>query len=132
MALKMFNGIKGAEKVLDYHLQRHNLLASNLANAETPNFRPRELLFDERMKKEVALAGTNGKHYGVSKALSQREDSTNFVEKRMGPVSPDKNGVHIEKAMGRLSANKIRYNASVEVIRRRMAMLRYAATDGGR
>ena len=44
---------------LDYHSERHNVLASNVANANTPGFRPKELLRVEaeelkRLRREVA------------------------------------------------------------------------------
>ena len=51
---------------LDYHLQRHNVLVSNLAQAETPGYRPVDLVrtdFDGAMN--VALAATDPAHAGT-------------------------------------------------------------------
>jgi len=131
MGFNMFGDLRGMEGMLNYHLQRHNLLASNVANAEPPNFRPRELLFDKELTTAVDMMATDNSHYGI-KAENVSQTRDHFVEERGDPVSPDKNGVYIEKAMGRLSANKIRYNASAEIVKRRLAILRYAATNGGR
>ena len=44
----MFNAqIDLISKVMDMQLQRQNVIASNLANMETPNYKPRELEFED-------------------------------------------------------------------------------------
>lgn len=125
MATDLFKSIGGLERLLDYHLERHGLLASNVSNAETPRYRPRDLVFNESLTKAREMSATKPEHYGYG-----RESGTNhFVEVEYGPVSVDKNGVRLERAMARLTANKVRYNSSVEVLKRRMAIIKYAASS---
>ena len=125
MSGDLFQSVGGLERVLDYHLQRHGLLASNVTNAETPKYRPRDLIFDDSVKRASSLAGGDSRHIGVNRDQS----SGNYVKVEYGPTSVDENGVRVERAMARLTANKVRYNSSVEVLRRRLALLKYAASD---
>jgi len=124
MSGSMFQSIGGLERVLDYHLQRHGVLASNVTNAETPRYRPKDLIFNDSMKKVQGLAGGDKGHIGVSS-----KTEANYTRVEYGPTSVDQNGVRVERAMARLTANKLRYNSSVEVLRRRLALIKYAASD---
>ena len=125
MMSEMFKSMGGLERVLDYHLQRHGILASNVTNAETPRYRPRDLVFDDSMKKGQGLAGSNGRHLGTIEAGK----GNHYTRVEYGPTSVDENGVRVERAMARLTAYKVRYNSSVEVLRRRLALIKYAASD---
>lgn len=52
----MFNmeiGLVG--KVMDMQLQRQNVIAGNIANVETPNYKPRELTFEKSCNRLWAL-----------------------------------------------------------------------------
>lgn len=41
--------------VMNMQLQRQNVIASNLANVETPNYKPRELTFEKELQKSLGL-----------------------------------------------------------------------------
>ena len=46
--IKLFDGVyDGLEQVLDLRSRQHALTATNLANANTPGYRAKELDFDE-------------------------------------------------------------------------------------
>jgi len=128
MKTGLFEGLDGLERVLDFHLARHGVLASNLANAETPGFRPKELVFSEQL---AAAEGPRGPQAPVVQGAQQPVEGTpSYVEVEKNPTGPDGNGVRLEQAMAEVSANRIRYNTALEIVRRRMALLRYA-TGGG-
>ena len=42
-------------RVLDMQLQRQNVITGNLANIETPNYKPRELEFERNCRPPWAL-----------------------------------------------------------------------------
>ena len=132
MKTGLFEGLEGLERVLDFHLARHGVLASNLANAETPGFKPKDLVFDA----ELAAAMPEGPTAPVAPAVPGAAQApvegtqTGYVEVEKNPTGPDGNGVRLEQAMAEVSANRIRYNTALEIVRRRMALLKYA-TGGG-
>lgn len=130
--MKVFSGIDGLERVLGYQLERHGVLSTNLSNAETPNFRARDLVFEQEL--DMALSGvmqrTNDAHLPVD--VGGGADSANITLVENEPTGVDQNDVRLEKALAQVSANKIKFELGIEVARRRLALLRYAATDGGR
>jgi flagellar basal-body rod protein FlgB len=116
--------IANLEKSLDFHLQRHGVLASNLAHADTPGYVPKDLEFSDVLSATQPRA-TDPRHIGFGQAPGQV-----VTVEGGGDVSPDRNEVNIENAMAQVSANRLRYETGLELARRRVALTRYAASDG--
>ena len=127
MSIDMFGSIAKLERLLDYHQQRHNVLASNLANAETPNYKSKDLVFKDVISAAETPVVTNSRHLGGSAS----EISHSIIEQKT-PTGIDGNGVRLEQEMAKVSANKLRYNVSVEIVKRKLGILKYAASNGGR
>jgi flagellar basal-body rod protein FlgB len=126
----LFRGVDAQRRALDFHLSRHNVLASNLANAETPGFRPQELLRDESRVAIAAapLSVTNEGHVAI--AMPPMDET--YVTREDQTVAPSANGnaVSLEHEMSKLAANDIRFEGAVKIVAQQLAMLRYAANDG--
>lgn len=125
MKTELFDGLGGLERVLDFQLARHSVLTANLANAETPGYKPHDLTFAEE------LSAAKPEAPSVPNALPLNESAAHFVEVETAPTGPDGNGVRLEQAMAEVSANRLRYNTAVEIANRRIALLRYAVSGGG-
>jgi flagellar basal-body rod protein FlgB len=126
----LFRGVDGQRRALDFHLSRHNVLASNLANAETPGFKPLELLreLDKSGTGAVQLNVSNEGHFATSGAGASEE----YVAREDQTAAPGANGnaVSLEHEMSKLAANDIRFEGAVKIVAQQLAMLRYAANDG--
>jgi flagellar basal-body rod protein FlgB len=119
------------QRSLDYHSNRHNVLASNIANANTPGFRPKELLRVEasEFRGLLPLVRTEQEHFRTA-ALGDVHDLTVTPdESSVGGL--DGNNVSLEREMSKLEANDLRYQGAAKLVTRHLAMLRYAANDGG-
>jgi flagellar basal-body rod protein FlgB len=125
MNVDLFGSLVPLERVLDFHLSRHNVLAANLANAETPGFTPKDLVFEDSLAAAQELTRTNGGH----QAGDLLPTGTQLTEVGTA-VGPDQNGVRLEQVMAQITANRLRYETGIELARRKLATLRYAATDG--
>ncbi len=113
---------------LDLRHRRQELLAANLANADTPNYQPVDYEFEGALQK--ALNGTDD-------PPGMAETSEGHLDGHVGQeVRPDKlvvrpdvtntldgNGVDTDLELARFSDNGLRYEATVEMTRRRYAML---------
>lgn len=125
MSLNLFGELGGLEQMLDFHLERHGVLAANLANADTPNYEAQEFTFEGALAQASGLHATNSKHLGGSNSAG---DSS------IGQLAPspaiDGNGVQVEHTLAQVTANRLRYETGLELTRRRMALMRYAASDG--
>lgn len=112
---------------------RHNLTASNIANAETPGYHAKKLDFEEALSRALDIDGlrgmstTNEKHFAVGgKTASVRPDIYDNPE---GAVNNDGNTVDMEKEMSALSENAVLYKAALQLINKKLAAIKYAATE---
>jgi flagellar basal-body rod protein FlgB len=113
------------QTALTYHRERHTVLAGNIANLDTPGFRPSDL---ERRPTDdpAAMAVTHTGHLPPPPAA---ELVTSFDDGGALQGS-DGNSVSLERELSKIDANRARYATATELVSRRLAMLRYAAGDG--
>ena len=129
---EMFRGVDGLRRALDYHLSRHNVLSSNVANAETPGFRPQELLREPEQAplSTLPLEVTSGSHVGGTPNAQSAEQRYEVREDRTAQPGANGNSVALEHEMAKLAANDIRFEGAVKIVSQQLGMLRYAANDG--
>jgi flagellar basal-body rod protein FlgB len=106
-----FDDIDRLEQAMTFHRERHAVLAGNVANVDTPGYQPLDL---ERI--DPLAAGPLR-----TRAFADPD----------GSVGPDGNAVSLERELAKIDANRVRYGVSSELVSRRFAILRYAASDGG-
>ena len=118
---------------LDWGQQRQKLLADNVANADTPNYRARDLAplkFDPPgMAGEVAplvLAKTEPGHIGgIGASGSQFRSKSDRYETR-----PGGNSVSLEDEMMKVAANQMDYQAVSALYTRSLNLLKTALGKG--
>ncbi|TMA40175.1 MAG: flagellar basal body rod protein FlgB [Deltaproteobacteria bacterium] len=124
--------IEGLARTLTLHQQRHAVLASNLANVETPGYRARELDFQDALRQafESAEGGTPREGRGTIQLESTGHEAM-VVEDKTAPRRADGNTVDLDMQMAKLNANGTSYLALARILGRRVALLRQAI-DGTR
>jgi flagellar basal-body rod protein FlgB len=115
---------------LDYHSSRHNVLASNIANVNTPGFRPKELLRVEgvELRTTLPLVRTEQEHFDIGGFGPVHDMTVVPDESNIGGL--DGNNVSLEREMSKLAANDLRFQGAAKLVTRHLGMLRYAANDG--
>ena len=107
---------------LDYRAMRQDMISSNIANADTPFYRPRDVRFEEALAHKkadilkedsntLALAQTNGSHIPLSSERSSYKATTFFRDGHM--ARNDGNSVDIDVETTEMSKNSIMFNALV-------------------
>lgn len=126
---ELFSVVGTVKQSLDYHSRRHNVLASNIANSDTPGFRSLELLRkpEGEFANNLAVFRTRESH--LVPAGQAAVDGTSVVEDKNSPVGADGNAVSLDREMSKLSANNLRYETAAGIVKRKLASLRYVATD---
>jgi flagellar basal-body rod protein FlgB len=130
-----FDPIIGALNTsLNLRLTNQNVLSSNIANADTPGYKAQKLEFEGALREAL---GTEG---GLKPVAT---DEKHIARKPTDPVNPeiydDPNGVEsldgntVDRAaeMAKLAENQLLYDASVEMLKRKLGMLKYSITEGG-
>lgn len=127
------------EMALDLRYQRQQLLASNIANADTPNYKPMDLNFEGALQSverseagSMGLDRTDGTHIqGTADSSAPQAD---IVTRPDVQNTLDGNGVDLDREVARFAENKAHYEVAVESTRRRFAILNYVistmATNG--
>ena len=121
--------VDGFRRSLDYHAERHNVLSSNVANTNTPGFRPKEVLRDEKeaFGGTLALVRTEQVHFQAAGVPAVHEVVVSPDESRTGGL--DGNTVALEREMSKLQANDLRYQGATKLVTKHLGLLKYAASD---
>jgi flagellar basal-body rod protein FlgB len=132
MAVEIFgNTVALLGKTLDLRVKRQGLISANIANSETPGYKPSDLSFEGELKNALEKKGgaqvTNPRHFPL-KGVGQRLDRIQgeVVEIPDRAEGPDGNAVEMESEMGRLAENQIMYNATVQLINKKFEAIRLA------
>lgn len=129
-------------KSIDLRAKNHNLIASNIANAETPNFTPTSLSFEKELQGALktrsgssgqrGMANTHSRHIPLKSSPGGNLQAVQGKVVETPSVSPGKDGnsVEVENEMGRMIENQIMYNASVQMLTKKFEGLRTAIREG--
>ena len=126
-------GVEVLSRMLDYRSVKHQTIAGNLANVETPGYRPKALTFDEELRKaadksKIRLKTTNPKHLGNDPLLEGR--ATFETQTKAEPYRrPD--DLNIDREMAEMLQNNVLYEATVRLLAKRFTALK-TAIDAGR
>lgn len=124
-------------KNIDLRARHQNMIASNIANAETPNYVPKSLAFEDEL--QGALKGgskgepviANSRHLPLKGVGSRLQSVTGrVVETPAKTPGKDGNAVEIENEMGRMMENQVMYNASVQILAKQFADIKTALREG--
>ncbi len=122
---------------LNLRQTRNNVISSNIANAETPGYQAKKLDFEDSLARALdiedlgAPLGTVDEHFSTGPGAISRLKA-DIYENPDVSVNNDGNTVDVEREMTNLAENSIMYKAAISLINKKMAMLKYAASDGGR
>jgi flagellar basal-body rod protein FlgB len=122
---------EGLSKTLDLTWRRNEAIVSNIANAETPQYRAVDLNFSNELQrafstpqKSTDLLKTNSKHIDTS------DSSGSFLTKDFsGATKADGNNVDIDIQMGRLAYNSGRFSTAANALRKQLSLLKNALRD---
>jgi len=121
------------------HSMRHEILAGNIANADTPGYRAKDLEFSAAL--QALVAPENGVAAGVGPrvqliASEPIDISTpapgNLVRVKETEGKLDDNSVDLDRQIASLVENSLSYETSLTLLGRTLANLRYAITEGRR
>ena len=128
MAFEISKSFSILEKSLHYRKIRQDMIASNIANADTPYYRPKDIRFEEALEEEVnkkfnisnplklELARTNSGHM---RGFDNKEEAKAIIFYRDGHLARnDANSVDIDVETTQMAKNNIAYNAAIQALRK--------------
>jgi len=114
---------------------KHNVISSNIANAETPGFAAKKLDFESALARALDIDGKGAMSTSHPNHMALGGNPVGRVvadiyENPEGATNNDRNTVDLEKEMSALAENTIMQRAALQLINKKLAALRYAATEG--
>lgn len=122
----------GLGKALDLTWRRNEAISSNIANAETPQYRSLDLHFGSELERAFKRAGTELKTTNTKHIDLASSGNAHMIENLGGATKADGNNVDIDIQMGQLAYNSGKYSSAARLMRKRLGILKYAIREGGR
>ena len=117
----MSDGMNVLERLIQQSGARQRVIASNIANVDTPNYKAKDVSFDRIMGNEMTLATTSPKHLqapeGSASGNMNVEDSQPWM---------DKNNVEMDLEVAKMTENAMLYEAGVTLYMKKVAMFKEA------
>lgn len=122
----MSDGFSILERVLLQTSARNGVLASNIANVDTPNYKARDVSFGEVLGTEMGMATTDPKHLSGS-------SSEAAVEPRIAETQPwaDGNNVELDQEVAKMTENAMFFQAGVTLLSKKVQMFKNALRTTG-
>lgn len=135
---KLDNYLRFNETALSLRSQRQELLASNIANADTPNFKARDIDFASAMQGALSraanpgnpLAATNTRHQQPAADGKALPDGTPVLYRGVVQGAVDGNTVDMDVERNQFADNALRYEAGITMINHQIRGLLAAIQNG--
>jgi len=132
------NTIDTLSRSLDLRARKHEMILNNVANADTPNYKPFALNVEEALQRDrqTPLSGqlerTDDGHLpGGSITDDPVHQPAAHVDDRL-LLRGDRNGVDIDAEMTALAKNSLLYKASAQIVSSKFKGLKNAINGGNK
>jgi len=131
MAISDLPALSVLRTKMQWHQERQRVLAENVSNSNTPNFKPRDLVepkFDQSGANPAGAAGSLAMQRTSQGHISTAGAEPSFDQnKRVGfQTRPAGNAVNLEDEMLKVSANQMDYAAVTSLYSRSLHLLKTA------
>jgi flagellar basal-body rod protein FlgB len=133
MAINDLPMLSALRTKMQWHQERQRVLAENISNSDTPNFKPRDLVepkFDQKGSSAGAAMGslammrTSASHIGAAggggETFSHDRGKSGFLTRPAGSA------VNLEDQMLKVSANQMDYAAATSLYSRSLGLIKTA------
>ncbi|MBB3329903.1 flagellar basal-body rod protein FlgB [Halomonas campaniensis] len=121
------------QQALGLRQQRHKVLASNIANADTPGYKARDMDFAAELKQAVANGNGSGKGLSLARTSERHIVGQGLPHGDAGllyrvPDQPslDGNTVDMDRERTAFADNSVRYQAALTILNSRIQGLKNA------
>ena len=121
------------EQVVNFSQARHNVLAGNIANIDTPGYQTRDLspeLFQERLRDALATRDELRRSLGLRSAAPHGVDPVADVSRDLhGILRHDGVNVSIEGQVTEIAKNQIQHNLALAIMNSQFRLLNTAISE---
>ena len=128
MAISFAGAFSGHDKALEFRTARAAVLANNIANADTPNYKAKDLSFDALLNNESSklhLRNTNAKHMSGTSLHGEPEGT---MYRTPSQPSLDGNTVDMQREQAEYAQNSLQFDTSFMFLDRKISGMKKALT----
>lgn len=134
MGIKLSNAHELMTKALDHRATRQDLIAGNIANEDTPFYRPRDIRFEETLQAEakkifnepqvpaLELARTDGAHF--KSAMQEGSDQPKLFYRDGHLARNDGNSVDLDVETTEMTKNSMMFQGLTAALKKEAAMFK--------
>lgn len=124
-------GFSQHEQALKFRALRNQVLSSNIANADTPNYKARDMSFGDALNSarqdSLGMTKTSDLH---KNAFGQTSDGAKTLYRIPHQPTLDGNTVEMDVEQAEFAENALQYRASLAFLDGKIRSLRYALKGG--
>jgi len=124
------------QRTLNLRSAQHQMQSANIANADTPHYRSFEVAVEEELRKprpesrRVEMARTQSAHLPVPVAAAADRVTWRPAAVPAFSLRADGNTVDIDRAMGDLAENTLKYKTSAQLLSAKLKSLKNVIQGG--
>ncbi|HIE26836.1 TPA: flagellar basal body rod protein FlgB [Candidatus Poribacteria bacterium] len=123
------NTIQLLTKATSFTSLRHNVIANNIANVETPGYKAYELKFEHLLKQALDTSNEGFQFPHQNLRLTRKDNQPILVLDTTQQPRLDGNTVNPDRQMAKLAENTIMHNAFLKLLNMRFKILRTAINE---
>lgn len=112
-----FDYINVLDKAADAAWLRNEVIANNIANADTPGYKRQDVNFEAQLEKALGRAGEENMDQKVAGLRSRELEATTYSDFSEYDYRLDENNVDIQVENVNLAKNQLKYNGLMTGIR---------------
>lgn len=129
------------QSAMDYRAARQDMIAGNIANADTPFYRPRDIRFEEVLEQKstslfaekgqtLSMSRTDGAHLSGVEGGSSSKPTTFFRDGHM--ARNDGNSVDLDVESTEMAKNSTMFNALTAALKKDSAIFKSVIDASGK
>ncbi len=111
-----FNFVNMLEKAADASMLRYNVIANNIANNDTPNYKRKDVNFEDYLLEELTSGSNRSLREKVADVDLDNITASTYTDYSQLSYRLDGNNVDIDTENVELASTQIKYNAVVDTI----------------
>lgn len=117
--------ISALERSLNLRSRNHQLIASNVANLDTPNYKAFKMVMDEVTDTHCPSLSLEKTHSGhlVSRARGEDRYTVETVDEEPSLMRGDGNTVNLDREMSNLAENTLLFNAGIRMTSKQFKLI---------
>jgi flagellar basal-body rod protein FlgB len=119
------------EKGLTLSANRHLLIAGNIGNADTPNYKATDMDFSQHMEEELGKGSSISMQTTSKKHINPTADGSIVpdVFEQAGAARSNGNNVNMDKEMASMAENQLMYTMIAQLITKQESTTKSAITE---